>query len=107
MNRNDVIAKLKKDMGGYKSHFNQLVTGVMGETIKSDFYVGKTPHLVRIQEVSGTTYQKIPCLLEGLLKYGRSVTLVLVGKAWSPTMKRFIENKTNGTNICVEFKTNA
>lgn len=103
MSRNNVIEKLMKDRDGHKSRFNQLVTGVMGELIKSDFYVGKTPHLVRIQDVAGTTYQKIPCLLEGLLKYGRSVSLVLVGKAWSPTMKKYINDKTNGTNIAVEF----
>lgn len=106
MKTQDVVNNIMADKEGRKTSFPLLVTGVVGEEVRADFFVGRTPHLVRVLDSRRSIYQRLPCLLDSLLKYGRSVTLCLYGTGWNNVVRQYVADKTNGTNIAVEFINN-
>lgn len=103
MKNQDVVNNIMHDKGGRKTSFPLLITGVVGEEVRADFFVERTPHVVRILDSRRSAYQRLPCLIESLLKYGRSVSLCLYGTGWNNTVRKYVADKTNGTNIAVEF----
>lgn len=107
MTNQEIVRDVRLSKEGYLTSFPILLTGVVGEEVRADFFVGRTPHLVRILDSRRSIYQRLPCLLDSLLKYGRSVTLCLYGTGWNNTVRRYVETKTDGTNIAVEFINNA
>lgn len=103
MTNQEIIRNIRLAKEGCLTSFPILITGVVGEEVRADFFVGRTPHLVRTLDSRRSIYQRLPCLIESLLMYGRSVTLCLHGTGWNNKVRRYVEVKTNGTNINVEF----